>query len=275
MIAQNEFHSGNLPGPLREFGAEWGIVLGSGLGGFVAELKMLGGVDYADVPGLPVSTVPGHAGRFACVEIEGCRVLVARGRAHLYEGYSAIQVAAFVRCMAAAGVSKLVLTNAAGAIQEGFEPGSWMMIEDHLNLTGTSPLIGGANFFDMSEVYSKALRGRFAEGAAKEQIGLHRGIYAGLTGPQYETPAEVRMLKRLGADAVGMSTVIEAIQARALGVETVGFSFLSNRAAGLGGETLDHSEVLSMAKSGAADFLRLVRAVLRGPCRSRECAWSA
>jgi purine-nucleoside phosphorylase len=166
---------------------------------------------------------------------------------HLYEGHTARQVAAGVRFMASLGVSKLVLTNAAGSANPEFAPGAWMMIGDHINLTGTTPLLGGPNFFDMSEVYSPRLRACFAKEAASENIAL----------PQYETPAEVRMLRHLGADAIGMSTVIEAIQARALGLEVAGFSCITNWAAGLGKEPLNHEEVLQMGKGAAMQFSKL------------------
>jgi len=265
MKAENEFETDLLYADLKEFWRpEWGIVLGSGLGGFTDEYPVLGEGSYDEFPGLPVPKVAGHAGRFVFTKIAGQSVMIAQGRAHLYEGYTAREVAAGVRFMAAMGISKLVLTNAAGAINPGFLPGTWMAIEDHLNLTGESPLTGGPHFFDMSEVYSSKLRDHFATSAAREKITLHRGVYAGVAGPQYETPAEVRMLGRLGADAVGMSTVIEAVQARALGIGVAAFSFLTNPAAGLGGRALDHAEVLGMAQAGAAGFSRIITAAFRG-----------
>lgn len=164
--------------------------------------------------------------------------------------------------LAAAGIKRVILTNAAGTANEDFEPGSWMMIADHLNLTGTTPLLGTPQFIDLTEVYSKKWRAEFTSGAKAEGISLHEGVYAGLVGPQYETPAEVRMLRRLGADAVGMSTVLEAIQARALGIEVAGFSCLTNWAAGISGAPLSHSEVLETGKNAAAEFARLLKAVL-------------
>ena len=259
MKAGNEFEATALAAGLQKtYQPEWGIVLGSGLGGFVDEFPQLGTLPYGEVPGLPLATVPGHEGRFVFTEFAGHRIVIAQGRAHLYEGLTARQVAAGVRFMAAAGITKLILTNAAGTINPNFSPGSWMMIGDHINLTGTSPLTGGPDFFDMSEVYSQRLRTHFSKSAAWEKSTLHDGVYACVAGPQYETPAEVRMLGKLGADAVGMSTVAEAIQARALGLEVAAFSFLTNHAAGLGGKTLDHGEVLRMAKTGAAGFGRIV-----------------
>jgi len=248
----------------RDFRAEWGLVLGSGLGAMVERVEVLAAVPYAEIEGLPVSRVPGHAGRFLFGKLGGVPVLIAQGRVHLYEGRTAAEVTAGVRFMAARGVRRLVLTNAAGTANPAFIPGTWMMLNDHLNLTGTTPLLGGANFFDMSEVYGTALRERFARLAITEKITLHSGVYAGLLGPQYETPAEVRMYRGFGADAVGMSTVLEAIQARALGLEVAGFSCLTNWAAGLSPEPLAHEEVLAMGNRAAGDLVRLLERVIGG-----------
>ncbi len=248
----------------RELRPEWGIVLGSGLGAMIERVEVLAEVPYAEVEGLPVSRVPGHAGKFLFGTLAGVPVLIAQGRVHLYEGRTAAEVTAGVRFMATCGVKRLVLTNAAGTANREFAPGTWMMLADHLNLTGATPLLGGPNFVDMSEVYSARLRERFAAVAAAEEIALHSGVYAGLLGPQYETPAEVRMFQRLGADAVGMSTVLEAIQARALGLEVAGFSCLTNWAAGLNTEPLAHEEVLTMGKRAAGDMVRLLERVIGG-----------
>jgi purine-nucleoside phosphorylase len=190
--------------------------------------------------------------------------MMAQGRVHLYEGRTADEVTAAVRFMENIGVRKLLLTNAAGTLNTKFEPGSWMMLSDHLNLTGTSPLLGGPNFADMSTVYSPKLRARFAGAASAEGLVLHEGVYAGLLGPQYETPAEVRMLRLLGADAVGMSTVLEAIQARALGLQIAGFSCLTNWAAGLGTTALSHDEVIETGRTAAAQMLRILTRGLTG-----------
>ena len=237
---------------------QWGLVLGSGLGSFVEQMEIVATVPYAEIEGLPCSRVSGHAGRFVFGEIGGVLAVVAQGRVHLYEGGTAADVAAHVRWMAARGVQRLVLTNAAGTCNPAFAPGSWMMLGDHLNLTGTSPLLGGPHFHDMSEVYSRPLRSHFHKTAHKLGMTLHEGVYAGLLGPQYETPAEVRMLRTLGADAVGMSTVLEAVQARALGLEVAGFSCLTNWAAGLHPGTLGHEEVLSTGQLAAGELARLL-----------------
>lgn len=253
-----------LPKAVRDFQPEWGIVLGSGLGALVDEVDAILSLPYEEITGMPVSTVPGHVGRFVFGRLAGCRVLMAQGRVHLYEGRTADEVTAVVRFMENLGVRKLLLTNAAGTLNAKFEPGSWMMLSDHLNLTGTSPLVGGANFADMSAVYSPELRVRFATAASAEGLVLHEGVYAGLLGPQYETPAEVRMLRTFGADAVGMSTVLEAIQARALGMEVAGFSCLTNWAAGLGTQPLSHAEVMETGRTAAAQMLRILTRGLAG-----------
>jgi purine-nucleoside phosphorylase len=246
-----------LPEPLRSFQPDWGVVLGSGLGPLVDAIEITASLPFGDVPGLPTSQVPGHAGRFVLGVIGGKRVLIAQGRVHLYEGLTARAATTFVRCMAALGTRRIILTNAAGTLNRDFAPGSWMMLRDHLNLTGTSPLLGGPNFVDLSEVYSAKLRAHFGTVAAEQGMPLHEGIYAGLLGPQYETPAEIRMLGTLGADAVGMSTVLEAIQARALGLEVAAFSCLTNWAAGLQAE-LSHEEVLATGRQAGAVLARLL-----------------
>ena len=252
----------DLLGAVQSFEPEWGIVLGSGLGSLVDRVTVTGRIGFAEIPELPASKVPGHVGQFIWGTFGGRRVLIAQGRVHLYEGYSAREVTAGIRFMASCGVRHLVLTNAAGTLNEAHAPGAWMMLTDHLNLTGTSPLVGGPNFIDMSEVYSTSLREHFAREARKRGMELHQGVYAGLLGPQYETPAEIRMLRALGADAVGMSTVLEAIQARALGIPTIGFSCLTNWAAGMSAAPLNHTEVLVTGKAAAEQFCGLLAQAL-------------
>lgn len=245
---------------LRDWGAEVGIVLGSGLNVLVAESDE--SIAFSDFPELPKASVPGHTGRFALGTIGNTRVTFAQGRVHLYEGYTARQITAGIRTLAAAGIKRLILTNAAGLANESLSPGSWMMITDQLNLTGTTPLLGRAEFVDMTEVYSKKWRAEFARAAKAENIALHEGVYAGCLGPQYETPAEVRMLRQLGADAIGMSTVLEAIQARALGLEVAGFSCLTNWAAGMREGQLSHDDVLETGRRAAEVLVRLLHAAL-------------
>ena len=247
---------------LRVFDARLAIILGSGLNSLVANAAGSKTISYSRFSEMPQITVPGHIGQFVLGEVSGVRVIFAQGRVHLYEGHSARQITATVRTLAQAGVKTLILTNAAGSLNRSFAPGEWMMIEDHINLTGTSPLVGAAQFIDMTEIYSLRLRELFAPAAASVQLVLHQGVYAGLLGPQYETPAEVRMLQGLGADAVGMSTVLEAIQARAAGLEVAAFSCLTNFAAGISATALSHEEVLQTGRTAANGFARLLAAAL-------------
>ena len=243
----------------RDAQPETAIILGSGLGSVADGFFPTAELPYADVPGLPVSTVPGHAGKFLLGQVEGKAVVIAQGRSHLYEGLTAKEVTASVRFLAEQlGVKKLVLTNAAGAIEPTFRVGGLMMIQDHLNLQGQSPLTGGPHFHDMTTVYDPTLRDQCQDVAAALQIHLLRGVYAAVPGPQYETPAEVRMLKLLGAHAVGMSTVPEAIQARALGLQVLGLSMLTNWAAGIAPSALSHSEVVEVGQKASADLARLL-----------------
>ncbi|MBC7981410.1 MAG: purine-nucleoside phosphorylase [Armatimonadetes bacterium] len=237
-----------------------GIVLGSGLGVLADEVMVSREVGFAEA-GLPVSTVPGHAGKFVFGKLGGRDVVLMKGRVHIYEGHGAGAVTAGVRWMAGEGIDSLILTNAAGTLNQDFKPGEWMMISDHLNLTGTSPLVG-PKFVDMSEVYDGAWRKRFSKSARNIGMVLREGVYVGLRGPQYETPVDIRMMRTLGADAVGMSTVLEAIQARMLGLKVSGFSCLTNWAAGMEKANLDHSEVLEVGKAAANTMVRLLEAVL-------------
>lgn len=245
---------------LKEFGPETGLVLGSGLGAFVDRLEVAGRMPFKEA-GLPQSRVAGHAGEVIYGRLGKARLAVLSGRVHLYEGRSAAEVTEGIRFLAESGIRDLILTNAAGTLNPAFVPGHWMMLTDHLNLTGQSPLTGGPNFIDLSAVYAPRLRAKFAAGARAEIMPLHEGVYAGLCGPQYETPAEIRMLRTLGADAVGMSTVLEAIQARALGLETAAFSCLTNWAAGMAGP-LDHQEVIAAGRDAAGAFAGLLDSCL-------------
>ena len=245
---------------LLSWGAETAIVLGSGLNALVEKTDPSQRVSYLDFPDLPRPSVPGHACQFVLGSIGETRVIYAQGRVHLYEGHSASVVTAGIRLLAECGIKRVILTNAAGTANPEFAPGSWMMIRDHLNLTGTTPLLGAPQFIDMTDVYSHAWRERFARAAKTGGISLHEGVYAGMLGPQYQSPAEVRMLRVFGADAIGMSTVLEAIQARALGLEVAGFSCLTNWAAATGNEQLSHADVLTTGKAAAEEFSRLLSA---------------
>jgi purine-nucleoside phosphorylase len=245
---------------LRAWRADTAIVLGSGLSSIVPDNAET--ISYSEFGELPETSVPGHAGRFVLDKIDNAPVIFAQGRVHLYEGFTARQVTANIRILAESGIKKLILTNAAGSTNPKFPPGSWMVISDHLNLTVTSPLTGTPDFVDLTDAYSPQLRKQFAQAARKIDILLFEGVYAGLPGPHYETPAEVRMLQKLGADAVGMSTVLETIQARSLGLEVAGFSCLTNFAAGISPGKLSHDEVLATGKKAAVDFARLLQAGL-------------
>jgi purine-nucleoside phosphorylase len=237
-----------------------GIVLGSGLAPLADAVVVEREVSFAEA-GLPASTVPGHSGKFIFGKLANTPVLLMKGRVHLYEGHPPRDVTAGVRWMAEQGIQRLILTNAAGTLNPDFQPGSWMMFSDHLNLTGVSPL-KGAEFLDLSAAYDPAWREAFRKAALALAMPLHEGVYAGLRGPQYETPAEIRMLRVLGADAVGMSTVLETIQARSLGLPVVAFSCLTNWAAGISAAPLDHHEVLETGKQSAQAMIALLGKVL-------------
>ena len=237
-----------------------GIVLGSGLGPLADTVAVEREVAFPEA-GLPVSSVPGHAGKFVFGTLAGAPVVLMQGRVHLYEGHSPRSVTAGVRWMADQGITRLILTNAAGTLNPDYPPGTWMTLSEHINLTGASPL-EGADFIDRSAAYDPAWRTEFRASALASGIPLHEGVYAGLRGPQYETPAEIRMLRALGADAVGMSTVLETIQARALGLTVAAFSCLTNWAAGISKTPLDHHEVLATGNQAAQAMIRLLTNVL-------------
>ena len=237
-----------------------GIDVGSGLSTLAEAVTVEREVTFADV-GLPVSSVPGHAGKFVFGQLDQSPVLLMKGRVHLYEGHPPRTVTAGIRWLAQQGVRRLILTNAAGSINRSFQPGTWMMLADHLNLTGASPL-EGPDFIDLSAAYDPAWRAGFRAAAAASNILLHEGVYAGLRGPQFETPAEIRMLKSLGADAVGMSTVLETIQARSLGLTVTAFSCLTNWATGISPTPLDHHAVLTTGQRAAPTLIGLLTQVI-------------
>lgn len=242
-----------------DFKPKVGIVLGSGLGQFTDEVDIVTTTSYADIPGMPTSTVEGHAGELIGARLNAVPWVILKGRVHLYEGRSANEVTAGVRLLHAIGCETVILTNAAGTLNPEFPPGTWMQLTDHLNLTGTSPLLNAPNFVDMSAVYDADLVAVFQQLSQRARVPLHRGVYAGLVGPQYETPAEIRMLRTLGVDAVGMSTVLEAIQARALGMRVAAFSCLTNWAAGMHAGELNHSEVLETGRKAASVLCGLLK----------------
>ena len=242
-----------------------GIVLGSGLGGLAEILGEAVAVPYAEIPGFPTSTVPGHAGRFLIGELGGVTVACMQGRFHLYEGYPAAVIKLPIRTFAALGVEALLLTNAAGSLRAEAGPGSLMLITDHLNFTWTNPLVGpnddawGERFVGLEDAYDPELRARLLRIAGKLEIRLHEGVYCSLLGPLFETPAEIRAYKVLGADAVGMSTVPEVIVARHAGLRVAAISAITNMAVGMSDVPIDHAQTLRGAAIAAADLTRLVR----------------
>ncbi len=244
------------------------LVLGSGLGDFANEFQEAVAIPYQEIPGFKVSTVEGHAGRLVIAKVEDVPVLAMQGRVHFYEGYSLDEVTFPIRTFKLAGIKTVVLTNAAGGIDVQLRQGALMLIRDHLNLMGANPLRGpndarlGPRFPDMSDVYSRTLQEIAVAEAGALGIELRRGIYAALTGPSYETPAEIQMLRGLGADAVGMSTVPEAIVARHMGMDVLGISCITNMAAGLGNEPINHEEVVEIGKQVRSTFTQLLRRVI-------------
>jgi purine-nucleoside phosphorylase len=244
------------------------IVLGSGLGPLAEEVQTAVRIPYAEIPGFPAARVAGHAGELVIGMLEGVPVIVQSGRFHLYEGHSPATAALPVRVFATLGVGTLLVTNAAGGLRETFTAGTLMMITDHINLMARNPLVGPVEegeerFPDMSDPYDLGLRQAAREAAREANVRLEEGVYVALLGPSYETPAEVRMLQRLGGDAVGMSTVPEVIVARARGIRCLGFSIVTNPASGLVPEPLAHADVLAATRRVAGELGRVVRGVLR------------
>jgi purine-nucleoside phosphorylase len=244
------------------------LVLGSGLGAFADTLSDTHRVAYADLDGMPSPAVAGHAGNFVFGSVAGREVIAMQGRVHMYEGHSAEQVVMGVRLMISLGARELIITNAAGGIRAGSRPGQLMLIEDHLNLTGHNCLSGpnddslGPRFPDLSDAYDPGLLELASGVAGRLGIEVSRGVYAGLLGPNYETPAEIRMLATLGAHAVGMSTVQEVIAARHMGARVLGMSCITNLAAGISPHKLSHAEVEATARATHADFSRLLAGVI-------------
>jgi purine-nucleoside phosphorylase len=244
------------------------LVLGSGLGAFADELEGAESVPYDEIPGFARPTVEGHAGRLVMGRVGGVYVAAMQGRFHFYEGYTLEEVTFPVRTLALLGASSLVLTNAAGGLNNSFEQGSLVLLSDHLNLIGTNPLLGpndarfGARFPDMTEVYDREYQEAAVAEAHAMGLELRRGIYAALSGPSYETPAEIRMLRLLGADAVGMSTVPEAIVARQMGLRVLGISCITNMAAGVLDKPINHEEVIETGERVRETFAELLRRVI-------------
>ena len=251
-----------------------GIVLGSGLGSLADDLEEPIAIPFADLPGWPAATAPGHVGRLLLGRLAGVPAVMLQGRFHLYEGNDPGLVVQPVLLFRKLGAEVVVLTNAAGGVDPSYGPGTLMIIADHLNLTGRTPLLGanadaiGPRFQDLTDAWSPRLRAALKAAGEAEGVALEEGVYAGLLGPQFETPAEVRMLRGLGADAVGMSTVLECIAARWAGLEVCGVSLVTNAGAGYSGEPLSHAEVLEAGAEAGPRLARVIRrfvAELNGP----------
>ncbi|WP_139489257.1 purine-nucleoside phosphorylase [Brevibacillus dissolubilis] len=245
-----------------------GLVLGSGLGVLAEDIQDAIAIPYSDIPGFTQSTVVGHKGQLVIGKLQGKQVVAMQGRFHYYEGHGLDAVVFPIRVMKAIGVETIIVTNAAGGVNTEYNAGDLMLITDHINLTSRNPLIGpndesfGVRFPDMSEAYSKRLR-EVAKAVANEQgIQLKEGVYCGMLGPSYETPAEIRMIRYLGGDAVGMSTVPEVIVARHMGVEVLGISCISNMAAGILEQPLTHDEVMETTEKVKSEFLALVNGII-------------
>lgn len=244
------------------------VVLGSGLGGFASQVHDAVAIPYAEIPHFPQSTAPGHSGRLLVGTVDGVPITVMQGRVHGYEGYSGAEIGFPARVLARFGIRTLILTNAAGGIRTTFHEGQLVLISDHINLTGLNPAIGpnderfGPRFFDMGDTYSRRLRALARTAGEAEGFALEEGVYLSVTGPSYETPAEIRAFRTLGADLVGMSTVLEAIAARHMGVEVLGISCVTNMAAGIKPQPLTAEEVLETGKRVEAEFARLVARIV-------------
>ena len=250
------------------FKPEVALILGSGLGDYADDIQIEQTIDYTEIEGFPTSTVAGHKGRFVFGYVNQVPVVIMQGRVHFYEGYPMSDVVLPTRLMGMLGAKKLILTNAAGGVNFEFQPGDFMMITDHITTGVPSPLIGpnldelGARFPDMSEVYSKRMRDIIRKTAEELQIKLQEGVYVQFTGPSYETPAEVRLCRAMGGDAVGMSTACEAMAAHHMGMEVCGISCITNLAAGMSKEQLNHKEVQETADRVAKQFKELVTGVI-------------
>lgn len=251
-----------------EFKPEIALILGSGLGDYADEIQIEQTIDYTEIDGFPTSTVAGHKGRFVFGCVKDVSVVIMQGRVHYYEGYPMTDVVLPTRLMGLMGAKKLILTNAAGGVNPDYKPGDFMLITDHITTGIPSPLIGanpqelGVRFPDMSEVYNGGLRSMIRQEADKLGIRLQEGVYVQLTGPAYETPAEVRMCRIWGGDAVGMSTACEALAAHHMGIKVCGISCITNLAAGLSSGQLDHKEVQETADRVAVQFKQLISAVI-------------
>lgn len=248
---------------------EIGLILGSGLGVMAEEIEEKVSIAYNDIPHFPTSTVEGHASQLIVGKLMGKKVITMQGRFHFYEGYSLEEVTYPIKVMKKLGVNILLVTNAAGGINIDFKPADLMLIEDHINLTGQNPLIGpndpdmGPRFPDMSEAYNMELRNIAQDVARQQGVELRKGVYVGLTGPTYETPAEIKFLRTIGADATGMSTVPEVIIANHLDMKILGISCITNMAAGVLNQRLSHEEVVEVGNQVREKFSRLIKGIIQ------------
>lgn len=253
-----------------DFQPKTAIVLGSGLGDYAQQIRVVSEISYSEIEGFPVSTVPGHEGKFIFGYIDEIPVVCMKGRVHFYEGYPISDVVLPIRLMKLMGAEILFLTNAAGGVNTSFHAGDLMLIKDHISVFAPNPLIGanidelGVRFPDMSTVYDRELQKIMIKAAKKNGIFLQEGVYAQLTGPSFESPAEIRMLRGMGVDAVGMSTVVEAIAANHIGMKICGVSCISNLAAGMTSNPLTHEEVQEAADMAAPNFKKLVTEAVKG-----------
>ena len=251
----------------KGFTPQVGLILGSGLSQFCEHVEVFASIDFDELPGFPVPGVSGHAGKLLLGQVSGTNILILQGRAHYYERGIADTMAVAIQTLNAMGCQSLVITNAAGSLNSDATPGSLMLITDHINMTGVSPLFGAENnqrFVDMSEAYNHDLNDAMRSAAKANDINLHEGIYAWVSGPQFETPAEIRALKTLGADAVGMSTVPEVILARHQGLSLCALSVITNYAAGMSETTLSHEQTISFASQAADTVECLLIDYLKG-----------
>jgi len=252
-----------------DFPCKLGVVLGSGLGNYAKKMDIIKEIPYSEIPGFPVSTVAGHDGRFLFGTVEGVSTVLMKGRVHYYEGYTMEEVVLPIRLMKLLGIETLLLTNAAGGINLDFRVGDFMIITDHISSFVPSPLIGanleefGPRFPDMSQIYDLELQGLLRASADETGVRVHEGIYVQASGPNYETPAEIKMFATLGADAVGMSTTCEACVAKHASLKVCGVSCISNAAAGLSDEELCHEDVQAKANENAEKFERFITAFVR------------
>ena len=261
-MSQKVIEAGNAIRDKVHIGTKIAIVLGSGLGNLVDSMTDTVSIKYQDIPNFPISSVQGHKGELVSGKLTEVPILAFSGRVHYYEGYTLQEVVFPVAVMAALGITDIIITNASGAINEAYSPGDIIIIRDHINLIGDNPLRGAPCFTDMTEAYCGELRKLAKKTAEELKIQAHEGIYLVLGGPSYETPAEIKMLRILGADLVGMSTVPEVIMANSLGMRVLGLSMATNMAAGITGQPLTHEEVIEISNKAAEKFIRLISGII-------------